>query len=262
MRVRAFQLRPSTGRRAAGAFTLVELLVVMGIIAVLIALLLPVLGNARESGRSVQCLSNLREMVVACQAYATTNRGFCPPAIQGFTRGNLSYADSWDYTIVTDLSTFAVTVEPGLLWMGRGDLRIHQCPSFFGNAMASNNEYTGYNYNTSYVGRGAYAALSKFDPPAKLAEIRRAAETILFGDGEYGSGANKYMRSPLPSGRPSDVGVPRNTGTQGFRHRKRTNAAFADGHADSIGDRRTAGNALVAEGTGFISDDNSLYDLQ
>ncbi len=256
-------MSPSRPTSRTRAFTLVELLVVIGIIAVLIGLLLPALSGAREQARAVQCLSNLREMVVASQSYATTFRGYYPPAIHGHSDGKLAYADNWDYTIVTDLSTFRVTVQPGLLWMGRGDLRVQQCPSFEGSAMAAHNEHTGYNYNTSHVGRGMYAAGSKFDPPAKLVEVRKPAETVLFGDGEFvAGGANKYMRSPQPSGFPSDVGVPRHTGTQGFRHRRRTNAAFADGHAESLGKRHTADNPLVAPNTGFVSADNELYDLK
>ena len=252
--------------RIRPAFTLVELLVVIGIIAVLVALLMPAFGAAREQARSVQCLSNLREMVVACQAYATTFRGYYPPALQSRVIGMTSYADSWDYTIITDLSTFKVTVEPGLLWMGRGDLRVHQCPSFSGSAMALHNEHTGYNYNTSFIGRGQFGTPPTvvLDAPAKLVEVRKPELTILFGDGEWANGANKFMRSPLPSGFGSDlaIGGARHAGTQGFRHRRRTNAAFADGHAESLAKRCTAGNTSVAEGTGFISDDNELYDLR
>ncbi len=64
---------------AIGGFTLVELLVVIGIIAVLISLLLPSLNAVRESGNSVKCLANLKQIGAAVQIYAARNRGFVVP---------------------------------------------------------------------------------------------------------------------------------------------------------------------------------------
>jgi len=60
------------------AFTLVELLVVIGIIAVLVGILLPVLGKARESAKRTQCLSNLRECANGFRMYAGTFKDACP----------------------------------------------------------------------------------------------------------------------------------------------------------------------------------------
>ena len=60
------------------AFTLIEVLVVVAVIALLLAVLLPALGRAREAGRSAVCLANLRQCVTLLQAYADANRGLSP----------------------------------------------------------------------------------------------------------------------------------------------------------------------------------------
>jgi len=62
------------------AFTLVELLVVISVIALLMAILVPVLGKARAAASRTTCKSNLRQIGVAFRAYLDDNRDIMPPA--------------------------------------------------------------------------------------------------------------------------------------------------------------------------------------
>ena len=75
MRIR----RRAYSMRASRAFTLVELLVAIGVIAILAALILPVFGSARATTRAVTCLNNLQQWGNATHLYTLDNDGFLPP---------------------------------------------------------------------------------------------------------------------------------------------------------------------------------------
>lgn len=86
--------RPAGNRnsqRAAG-FTLVELLVVIGIIAVLIGMLLPALSRARQQANATACLSNLKQMGLELQIYSQNNGGWLFPMGRG---ANLPPSERW-----------------------------------------------------------------------------------------------------------------------------------------------------------------------
>ncbi len=128
-------------RVSRAAFTLVELLVVIGIIAVLIGILLPALNRARAAAANIKCSSNVRQLATATMMFAVDHHGHCPPcsdnslaAINDPLKQNFSYRDN---SGVDELNDWASAI---LRYMGDRSLtdfqkapadksRVFQCPS-------------------------------------------------------------------------------------------------------------------------------------
>jgi prepilin-type processing-associated H-X9-DG protein len=195
-----------------------------------------------------------------------------PIAYYTAKKDNIRYYYSWDFTTWKDWgqSPPVECVEPGLLWMGDTDNRVHQCPSFYGSDNWLADPYTGYNYNTSYIGMDETVTPNS---SAKVTEVLLPGRTALFGDGEFSSGANKFMRAPFSNPRDASFSDPgRAAGTQGYRHRGKTNVAFCDGHAQSWAERYIETDPVGRQEledynrtsevkTGFLSENNCIYDL-
>ncbi len=252
-------------------FTLIELLVVVGMIAMLIAMLMPVLAKARQQGKEVLCLNNLRQMSMAAQNYAAANNDYYPAAYLNDPdpMDSLAVHVSWDFTYTKDWDTLQEDIRPGLLWQGDTIEKVQQCPSYKGPADPVE-LYTGYNYNTSFIGHGSMETVSI---PARTSQVGHPAGCALFGDGYYyGDRANKFMRSPFKSD--YDTFPFRASGTQGYWHSGKTDVAWCDGHVSSQRDLFTETIPQEQEKieqynlnhpdkkTGFLSADNSAYDLK
>lgn len=112
----------ASNKRAA--FTLVELLVVMGIIALLMGILIPTLGRSRESANRIKCANNLKQFGVAMTQYATDNNGMYPR----------TYYDTTATTVLdlknTGFDDWLPFVNPGLGWAGgTSDLGVNNVPA-------------------------------------------------------------------------------------------------------------------------------------
>lgn len=249
----AMKRRTASSFDNARAFTLVEMLVVMGTMALLTGMTVGSVGAARDAARRAKCASNLGMMAKAALTYADDHRGQFPWASRRINGETVC----WDFITAKDGS-----VRPGEMWDGYGIASVMQCPAFAGGkANWKNNPYTGYNYNCSFIGK------VQGDPgmrtsPARMAQILNPARTVLFGDGQYSGGANKFMRAPKPDRDHDGSGKSiRLAGTQGFRHRGKTNVVFCDGHVESLAQPYQYGGAegFTAQNCGFLSPDNSFY---
>jgi prepilin-type N-terminal cleavage/methylation domain-containing protein len=119
---------PAVSKGKRRAFTLVELLVVIGIIAILISLLLPSLTKARESANRTACLSNMRQLGMTLLEYSIRNRDRIPI---GYTGPASVEQKQWNYVVRYNRSGILQSMALGLLVEANmiADPRAFYCPS-------------------------------------------------------------------------------------------------------------------------------------
>jgi prepilin-type N-terminal cleavage/methylation domain-containing protein/prepilin-type processing-associated H-X9-DG protein len=157
--------------RARRAFSLIELLVVIGIIGLLLGLLLPAMARAREQAKTLVCLSNLRQIGQAIYSYASDNRGLLPAwsAVH-------FYPDDPPYQDNPNSADYAGPGWPVLLarYVGqKPDGRIYQCPGFPPEAQP------GVNYFISARWMYVQRPLLRTMP---FSRIKQSSKFILSGD--------------------------------------------------------------------------------
>ena len=96
------------------AFSLVELLVVISMIALLMAILAPSVVGARRQANRIYCLNNLRQLALAAGNYAQNNNDYYPIAQYWQSDGSTTYEFCWDFTKITENGQSKIV--PGLLW--------------------------------------------------------------------------------------------------------------------------------------------------
>lgn len=252
--------------RAVG-FTLVELLVVIGIIAIMMSILLPTLGRARDAARRTQCMNNLRQWGQGFHMYASLYRGMLPADGQDGDKpaapvGNWDGMDLWFNAIpnvVIKRSYFQMQEDDA---SGKqrlpieGDTNLFVCPSTtIGIGKAGETDDAGYflmygKLNSAIAQRKTfmcYVVNSKMNllKSPKLTSLRPAATTVLM--------VEKRMRwGELPE---TDINYNKTLARmkgdwQRFaaRHRGGGYLLFADGHVDHFLNKDLAHPPMALEG--------------
>jgi prepilin-type N-terminal cleavage/methylation domain-containing protein/prepilin-type processing-associated H-X9-DG protein len=244
-------------------FTLVELLVVIGIIAMLIAILLPALNHARESARRVQCASNSRQLTMAWMMYANEHKGrFCSSMTQAAPPSRLlgpvplaGYPMSHNNGFWSWIAAGAVTfdIQAGMLWPYLKNPNVYRCPE----AIYDPNS----NYQINGLLAGKYGAPRTF---LSMSELRRPSDTMVFIESWDPNGwLVDCFDTPIYPGRLfSQVNLPGQTHCAHGSGAGCT-VSFADGHAIfwSYGDPRTGDiqrNAEYISGGGMIAIKNQF----
>jgi len=242
-------------------FTLIELLVVIAIIVVLIALLLPAIGNARERANRAKCMGNQKSWGQGLMLYYAESGGRAPK--EGLKNGklNLNDPEAWFNKIPIALNMVSLKAlsaaghppQPGT------DKSIFTCPSIkrsdvvneAGNFIAYD-EYTpvfsyGYNLWMDHSSRaGAHGGESRFGPLLFLDQIPDPSRMVVFGEvahSEYPNMAGAHQK---------------------FRHDYGANMCFADGHvsyhkSNEVYISRAASNWKMLN-RGVVWDPEGIYE--
>lgn len=212
------------------AFTLVELLVVIAIIAILAAILFPVLSAAREKGRQAMCSSNLRQLVEANLMYAVDSGTKFAPAAQDF----LAFDNRRWFGVRNAQGVFVPSDGPLVPYLKDGG-RLRRCPTFE-TRLGFDKGTGGYVYNALGAGSRVWRlgfSVAAFNDSLRESEIAKPAETAMFADGALAIGAGLaeygFLDAPysvtqrIPGAYALDPSVH-------FRHQGHCAVGFADGH--------------------------------
>ena len=283
------------------AFTLVELLVVISIIAILLSVLMPCLSKARQQGRQAVCGSNIRQLFLANSGYAIENKGCYVLAAEDMLGKNLH---RW-HGVRTNVNT-AFDPLKGPLKAYLADGQVKRCPAFKENnyLTASGQSLNfeagcgGYGYNDEYVGgrSDVYGTCGGAAYSAKNSDIRTSAQTVMFADTAYRQQLKKnvnvfieysfahppywvwYLQTMGETATNTDLAA--NAEQIGgrpdpvihFRHGRFANVCWSDGHVTKETMELSASyitHAIMTESETvemslgwFGPDNNSLFDLK
>jgi prepilin-type N-terminal cleavage/methylation domain-containing protein/prepilin-type processing-associated H-X9-DG protein len=233
----------TVNRRIRNAFTLVELLVVIGVIAVLIALLMPALSKVRRQAQQVACMSNMRQVATALLAYAHAHKGWFPAPANN-TR---QQPEDWVYWQPgRDLNESRI-----FPYLGASPA-VLRCPAGPPERVPPGGRPPypfNYSVNSQFTGEPGLASFGNpggYDhPPSKLSQVVGASRKVLVIDEDVlaiNDGCWAPNSFELPDVLITSVSVRHDIGRDHgtwltnprYFHLGRGNAAFADGHCEFV----------------------------
>lgn len=268
--------------RGAGAFTLVELLVVISVLSLLLALLMPALAGARSQARAIVCRSNVHQLVLAATGYAAENDGFYVPAAR----------DMWDnagrgrwHGVRRSLGEpFDPAQGPLAGYLADGQVK--ECPARVNFVKSSdwNTSFEqgggGYGYNMAYLGSrlwdaavtGPLAMQQAYARTTSIHEIANPGNTLMFADAAMANSGDSLIEYSFAEPPFAILGGQvmadfRMSPSIHFRHGGHATVGWADSHVGSepMASLDTA-NAYGVQSAGqklgwFEPADNSPFDL-
>jgi prepilin-type N-terminal cleavage/methylation domain-containing protein/prepilin-type processing-associated H-X9-DG protein len=233
-------------------FTLIELLVVIAIIAILAAMLLPVLARAKGKAAQISCLNNNRQMSLGMLMYVEDNRGVFPACgsrnVYGF------HVEDWIYW--RDTAPYTLDKSPITTGLGKFNTNMFRCPLDKDNSgrIAEGAPYYNFSYTVvSYAlsGNVCLGVTSIIEQSGaarlfKLTSIKGPTHKIMFAEEKATHKPNDAWEIPdtgsvINDGRFAVDGAPTGGPANGWsgddltiRHNKRGNVVFVDGHCEAV----------------------------